>query len=184
MRRVLLSILVLCSLVVTAEDVTFMNNRRQWEKLPSETLMRMGKQFELKSQPDSMLVCWTIVANRFDEHKQTSSEQAMSIRAILNSGIMYVNTIMTYSRPTQISCVPRIWPKNRDMMTSYQQYIFHWAICILRTISSAKLITKMIVCNYIGNHFIWPGSKNNGKCFNASSFQWLTLRMQETNRLI
>lgn len=90
MRRFLLLILILvCSLAVTAEDVTFMNNRRQWEELPSETLMRMAKQFELKNQPDSMLVCWTIVANRFDEHKQTSNEQTMSIRAILNCGIMY-----------------------------------------------------------------------------------------------
>ncbi len=88
-RIVVVAILLVCALAVMAEDVTFMTNRRQWEKLPSETLMRMAKQFELKDLPDSMFVCWTIVANRYDEHKQTDSEQAMSIRAILNSGIMY-----------------------------------------------------------------------------------------------
>lgn len=63
--------MLVCALAVLAEDVTFMTNRRQWEKLPTLTLMNMGGRFlDQRMMPDSALLCWSIVANRYDENMQ------------------------------------------------------------------------------------------------------------------
>lgn len=68
-RIVVVAILLLCALAVMAEDVTFMSNRRHWEKLPTATLMKMGCDYGNSwNQPDSALLCLTLVANRYDKH--------------------------------------------------------------------------------------------------------------------
>ena len=90
MRHILLSILVLCSLAVTAEDVTFMNNRRQWEKLPNKTLLDKGFDFyEHKSMPDSALLCFHIIANRLQTQNLQGKELELCIKAICNLGMLY-----------------------------------------------------------------------------------------------
>ena len=68
-RRITVFIVLLLSiLTVMAEDVTFMSNRRQWEKLPTLTLMNMGgKYLDYRMMPDSALLCYTIVINRYSE---------------------------------------------------------------------------------------------------------------------
>ena len=67
-RIVVVAILLLCALAVMAEDVTFMSNRRHWEKLPTATLMKMGgKYLDYRMMPDSALLCYTIVINRYSE---------------------------------------------------------------------------------------------------------------------
>ena len=46
MRRIaIISVVLACALAVVAGEVTFLNNRRQWEKLPTATLMQMGTEF-------------------------------------------------------------------------------------------------------------------------------------------
>lgn len=70
-RLAIIAILLLCSLAAMAEDVTFMTNRRQWEKLPTLTLMNMGGRFlDQRMMPDSALLCWSIVVNRYNENMQ------------------------------------------------------------------------------------------------------------------
>lgn len=67
-RIVVVAILLLCALAVMAEDVTFMSNRRHWEKLPTATLMKMGNKYlDYRMMPDSALLCYTIVINRYSE---------------------------------------------------------------------------------------------------------------------
>ena len=68
-RIAVIAILLVCALAVMAEDVTFMTNRRQWEKLPTATLMQMGGRFlDQRMMPDSALLCWSIVVNRYNEN--------------------------------------------------------------------------------------------------------------------
>ena len=70
MKRIaVVAILLLGSLAVMAEDVTFMSNRRHWEKLPTATLMKMGGNYlDYRMMPDSALLCYTIVINRYGEN--------------------------------------------------------------------------------------------------------------------
>ena len=74
--------LLVCALAVVAGDVTFLNNRRQWEKLPTATLMQMGHQFEQKGLPDSMFLCFSIVANRYGSHATQGKELEQCVSAI------------------------------------------------------------------------------------------------------
>lgn len=49
-------------LAAVADEVTFMTNRRQWEKLPTATLMMMGNDFiNTKNLPDSAMLCYSLV---------------------------------------------------------------------------------------------------------------------------
>lgn len=89
-RRWLTSVLLVCSLAVAAEDITFMNNRRQWEQLPTGALMQMGHQFEHKNLPDSMFLCFSIVANRYDTHSPQGKELEQCVGAIFDIGVMYM----------------------------------------------------------------------------------------------
>lgn len=81
--------LLVCALAVVAGDVTFLNNRRQWEKLPTATLMQMGHQFEHKGLPDSMFLCFSIVANRYGSHATQGKELEQCVSAIHDIGVMY-----------------------------------------------------------------------------------------------
>ena len=88
-RIVVVAILLLCALAVMAEDVTFMSNRRHWEKLPTATLMKMGNDFiNTKNMPDSALLCYTIIANRYNENLQ-GEELEQCIRATCYVGTTY-----------------------------------------------------------------------------------------------
>ena len=97
MRHILLSILVLCSLAVMAEDVVFMNNRRQWEKLPTAELMKKGNDFiNHKALPDSALLCYSIVANRYNENLE-GEELRCTIRTHCWIGNIYINLFVNYA---------------------------------------------------------------------------------------
>lgn len=82
MKRIaVVAILLLGSLAVMAEDVTFMSNRRHWEKLPTATLMKMGGNYlDYRMMPDSALLCYTIVINRYGENLN-DEDLKYSIRA-------------------------------------------------------------------------------------------------------
>ncbi|MBO5541797.1 MAG: hypothetical protein J5980_12735, partial [Muribaculaceae bacterium] len=90
MKRIaVVAILLLCALAVMAEDVTFMSNRRQWEKLPTATLLKMGNDFiKVKNQPDSAMLCYTLAANRYNENLNRE-ELEQCIRATCQMGTIY-----------------------------------------------------------------------------------------------
>ena len=88
-RLAIFAILLLCALAVMAEDVTFMTNRRQWEKLPTATLMHMGNDFmNIKNMPDSGMLCYSLIANRYNENLNRE-ELEQCIRATCNVGRIY-----------------------------------------------------------------------------------------------
>ncbi len=89
-RGALVSLMLLvCALAVVAEDVTFLNNRRQWEKLPTATLMQLGKDFmNVKNLPDSAMLAYSIIANRYNENLK-GEELKQCIRATCYVGRIY-----------------------------------------------------------------------------------------------
>ena len=89
---------LVCALAVLAEDVTFMTNRRQWEKLPTATLMQMGSIFmNHKVMPDSGMLCYTIVSNRYAPD-MTDEDIRHCIHATCNIGRIYTEFYHDYSK--------------------------------------------------------------------------------------
>lgn len=98
MRRIaIMGVLLVCALAVVAEDVTFLNNRRQWEKLPTATLMQMGKDFmNVKNLPDSAMLCYSLIANRYNESLK-GEELQQCIRAHCWIGNIYFDYFVNYT---------------------------------------------------------------------------------------
>lgn len=88
--------MLVATLAVMADDVTFLNNRRQWEKLPSATLIQKGRDFMMKNLPDSAMLCYSIVANRYNENLQ-GDELKCTIRAHCWIGHIYVERFVNYA---------------------------------------------------------------------------------------
>ncbi len=90
MRRIaIIGVVLVCALAVFAEDMTFMTNRRQWEKLPTATLMQMGNDFmNVKELPDSGMLCYSLIANRYNENLK-GEELKCCIRATCYLGTIH-----------------------------------------------------------------------------------------------
>lgn len=98
MRRILvIAVTLVATLAMLAEDVTFLNNRRQWEALPTATLMKMGNDYmNLKDMPDSAVLCYFIIANRYNE-SLTGEDLKCTIRAHCHIGSAYVDFFPNYT---------------------------------------------------------------------------------------
>ncbi len=97
-RIAIIGVVLVCALAVLAEDVTFMTNRRQWEKLPTATLMQMGSIFmNHKVMPDSGMLCYTIVSNRYAPD-MTDEDIRHCIHATCNIGRIYTEFYHDYSK--------------------------------------------------------------------------------------
>lgn len=83
------SMLVMVAMTMCAEDVVFMTNRRQWEKLPTTKVMDMAIDYtNVKNMPDSAMLCFSIVANRYNENLK-SEDLKLTIRATCYVGFLY-----------------------------------------------------------------------------------------------
>ena len=81
--------LVMVAMTLCAEDVVFMTNRRQWEKLPTTKVMDMAIDYtNVKNMPDSAMLCFSIVANRYNENLK-SEDLKLTIRATCYVGFLY-----------------------------------------------------------------------------------------------
>lgn len=80
-----------------AEDVNFLTNRYQLEKLPTATLMKMGNDFmNIKNMPDSAMLCYSLIANRYNENLK-GEELKQCIRATCYAGRIYANYFNNHS---------------------------------------------------------------------------------------
>ncbi len=70
-----------------------------WERLPSEQLMKMGAQYRnVTRQPDSALVCYSIVANRYYQGHQTRDDIGNAIEAMVHIAQLYQDDVYDYSK--------------------------------------------------------------------------------------
>ena len=91
LKHIVVGLLVVAWLGAAADGTVRLKNYDIWKDLPSEKLMEMGKRFYDTDKPDSSLVCYNIIVNRYrsdDKHNNTTPRQAGS--ALDNLGALYM----------------------------------------------------------------------------------------------
>ena len=70
-----------------------------WKDLPSKTLREMGHRYLFDNNPDSALVCYTIVANRYNSTSKSDKEELKWVGSAMNQlGIIYTNFFDDYEK--------------------------------------------------------------------------------------
>ena len=93
----LLSLLFSQAIAATNDVAISLYNR--WERLPSEQLMKMGEQYRcITRQPDSALVCFSIVANRYYQGHQTRDDIEKAIEAMTHIVWLYKEEFYDYTK--------------------------------------------------------------------------------------
>ena len=86
-----------CAALATGDVAISLYDR--WERLPSEQLMQMGEQYRnVTSQPDSALVCFSIVANRYYQGHQTRDDIERAIEAMTHIAWLYMEDFYDYPK--------------------------------------------------------------------------------------
>lgn len=94
----LLVAMVACQAVAATNDVAISLYNR-WERLPSEQLMKMGEQYRnVTRQPDSALVCFSIVANRYYQGHKTRGDIKHAIEAMTHIVWLYMEDFYDYPK--------------------------------------------------------------------------------------
>lgn len=96
----IISLLLLCSQSSRAHAIAQeVANYSRWSYLPTTQLMTMGKGYTtVKNKPDSALLCYTIVANRYYEKKLKDEELSQSIKAMAQLSTLYINNFYDYAK--------------------------------------------------------------------------------------
>lgn len=98
--RALALLLLLGLTTVTSEAITSqLKNYDIWRDLPSKTLLKMGGRFYDMIQPDSALVCYNIVANRYYTNKSSNERDLKMMATAMNQlGILYTYYFIDYEK--------------------------------------------------------------------------------------
>lgn len=82
-----------------AKGAEQMRNYDVWSRLPNESLNRMAGHFlDKRFNPDSALLCYTIVANRYYTQEPKGAELHAVIRAMNNLGYLYAFYFFDYEK--------------------------------------------------------------------------------------
>ena len=93
----LISIVALQAMAATNDVAISLYNR--WENLPSQRLMEMGEHYRnVTRQPDSALVCFSIVANRYYQGHQTRNDIKYAIEAMTHITWLYMQDFYDYQK--------------------------------------------------------------------------------------
>lgn len=77
-------------------DLTFYD---RWASLPGERLFKMARGFIAeRNMPDSALVCYTVLANRYYERSLEGEELRRSMDAMINLGYLYCAVYFDYQK--------------------------------------------------------------------------------------
>lgn len=72
---------------------------QRWSRLSSEKLMQMGDHWRCTvDRPDSALICYTIVANRYYERQLDDEDIKRSIEATNSIGLLYLDDFYDFSK--------------------------------------------------------------------------------------
>ncbi|MBP3251530.1 MAG: helix-turn-helix domain-containing protein [Prevotella sp.] len=71
----------------------------RWAQLPSERLLKMGEHYRnVALKPDSALVCYSILANRYYEGHRSQTDIERSVMALTQIAQLYTNDFYDYSK--------------------------------------------------------------------------------------
>ena len=99
-----IAILALLSLLgvapaASAASAEQMPNYDHWSQLPNDSLNRMAGRFlDPQCNPDSALLCYTIVANRYYTYRPKGEALHEIIRAMNNLGYLYAFLYFNYEK--------------------------------------------------------------------------------------
>ena len=74
----------------------------RWQSMPMDSLMDMGRRFNIHNSSDSALVCFSVVADRLRHHASTRQEQQVLSRALTNMGYIYASFFYDYTRALEL----------------------------------------------------------------------------------
>lgn len=120
----LLSLLFSQAIAATNDVAISLYNR--WEHLPSERLMKMGEQYcNVTHQPDSALVCFSIVANRYYQGHRSHEDIEWSIGAMALMSAMYAHEFYDYSKAVSCNLIAKEWAEklqSKKYLTDIYEY--------------------------------------------------------------
>ena len=111
-------LLVVVWLGAAADGTERLKNYDIWKDLPSKMLMEMGGQFYDNVQPDSALLCYNIVVNRYhssDKYNNTTPRQACS--AMNQLGILYTYYFTDFAKANRYLYEAQKIAKDNHFMT-------------------------------------------------------------------
>ncbi len=92
-------LLVMVWLGAAANGTVRLKNYDIWKDLPSKTLREMGHRYLFDNNPDSALVCYTIVANRYNSTSKSDKEELKWVGSSMNQlGIIYTYFFVDYEK--------------------------------------------------------------------------------------
>ncbi len=96
-----------CFIILTFILVTFISVKgeinvpalfKSLRDTETEELMKIGARYDLTNQPDSALVCYSLVNERLSEIELTEKEQKIYCRALTNLGFLYASYYFDYTK--------------------------------------------------------------------------------------
>ncbi len=94
-----LLVTIVAGQAVAAGDDVAMSLYERWEHLPGDKLIQMGYHYRnVARQPDSAMVCFSIVANRYYTHKLGREDIEHSIEAMTNIAALYSEYFYDYAK--------------------------------------------------------------------------------------
>lgn len=70
----------------------------KWQNISATRLMKMGRDFDIRSSCDSALVCYSVVADRLRNTASNTEEKKMLARALNNMGFIYSTYYFDYQK--------------------------------------------------------------------------------------
>lgn len=122
----LLLLALLSSQAIAATNDVAISLYSRWEHLPSERLMKMGEQYcNVAHQPDSALVCFSIVANRYYQGHRSHEDIEWSIGAMALMSAMYAHEFYDYSKAVSCNLIAKEWAEkhqSKKYLTDIYEY--------------------------------------------------------------
>ena len=122
----LLLLALLSSQAIAATNDVAISLYNRWEHLPSEQLMKMGEQYcNVTHQPDSALVCFSIVANRYYQGHRSHEDIEWSIGAMALMSAMYAHEFYDYSKAVSCNLIAKEWAEkhqSKKYLTDIYEY--------------------------------------------------------------
>lgn len=122
----LLLFLLSASLVSADNKKQGMGNYQKWNQLSSEELLKKGHYYYDKANlPDSAMLCYSIVANRYYEAKKNDKAQMQQAATAMNQiGILYTHYYFDYQKArSYLLMAQEIAEKNQFQRTLVNVYI-------------------------------------------------------------
>ena len=122
----LLLLSLFSSQAIAATNDVAISLYNRWERLPSEQLMKMGERYcNVTHQPDSALVCFSIVANRYYSGNLTRDDIEWSIGAMALMSTMYAHEFYDYSKAVSCNLLAKEWAEkhqSKKYLTDIYEY--------------------------------------------------------------